>query len=108
MKRPKKIRLTEAISWIMLAVGASALIFSVVYASTILAFIGLGLAFWGAILLYIRDQEYTRKVLLDASVLPSLTTINQLVQKLNYKDNAVYLPPKYLKDPESSTRLWQK
>jgi hypothetical protein len=32
-------------------------------------------------------------------------TINQLVQKLNYKGNAVYLPPKYLKDPETSTRL---
>ena len=99
MKRPKKIRSTEAISWIMLAVGASALIVSVVYASTILAFIGLGLAFWGAILLYIRDKEYARKILLDASVLPSLTTINQIIQDLNFEGNAVYLPPQYFEDP---------
>jgi len=99
---------TKVTSWTLLGVGVAALITSIIYASSILTFIGLGLLFWGAILLYIRDQEYTRKVLLDASVLPSLTTINQLVQKLNYKGNAVYLPPKYLKDPETSTRLWQK
>jgi len=102
MKRPRKIRLTKAISLIMLAVGTSALIVSVVYASTILAFTGLGLAFWGAILLYIRDKEYTRKVLLDASVLPSLKTINQIIQELNYKGNAVYLPPKYSEYPEAT------
>jgi hypothetical protein len=100
-----KIDLTKATSWTLLGVGVAALIISIIYASSILTFIGLGLLFWGAILLYIRDQEYTRKVLLDASVLPSLTTINQLVQKLNYKGNAVYLPPKYLKDPETSARL---
>lgn len=93
---------TKVASWTLLGVGVAALIISIIYASSILSFIGLGLLFWGAILLYIRDQEYTRKVLLDASVLPSLTTINQLVQKLNYKGNAVYLPPKYFEDPETT------
>jgi hypothetical protein len=102
MKRPRKIRLAEAASWAMLGLGVSALIVSLVYFSTILALIGLGLAFWGAILLYIRDEQYTQKVLLDASVLQSLKTINQIIQELNYKGNAVYLPPKYFQDPEAT------
>lgn len=89
----------------MLIIGAAALIVSVIYASTILAFIGLGLTFWGAILLYIRDQEYTLRTLLDASSLPSLTIISQVIQELNYKGNAVYLPPKYFENPEI-TRIY--
>lgn len=99
MKRPKRIRSTEATSWAVLILGVTALIVSLVYSSTILVFIGLGLTFWGAILLYIRDKEYAQKVLLDASVSPSLSTINQIIQELNYKGNAVYLPPKYFQNP---------
>ena len=97
-----KTRLAKATSWTLLGVGAAALITSIVYVSSILAFIGLGLVFWGAILLYIQPEEYTKKVLLDAAVLPSLSTLNQIMQELNYKGKAIYLPPKYLKDPEAN------
>jgi hypothetical protein len=102
MKKPKKISLTQITSWTMLGMGAVALLSSIVYVSSILAFVGLGLVFCGALLLYIKNPEYTQKALLDASILPSLATLNQILQELNYKGKAVYLPPKYFEDPETS------
>jgi hypothetical protein len=86
----------------MLLVGAVSLLVSVGYNSSILAFIGLGLAFWGAILLYIRPEEYTKKVLLEAVLSPSLTTLCQLIRELRYKGERTYLPPKYFADLETT------
>jgi len=97
-----KTSLTKAATWMFLGVGSAALITSIVYVSSILAFIGIGLVFWGALLLYIQPEEYTKKVLLDAAVLPPLATLNQIIHELNYKGKAIYLPPKYLKDPEAN------
>ena len=97
-----RIRLANAVSLTMLGLGAAALLSSVFYTSTILAIIGLGLAFWGALLLYIRNPEYIRKDLLDASILPSLETINQIMQELAYEGKAIYLPPKYFENPETT------
>jgi hypothetical protein len=97
-----KISLTKAISWMLLSAGAVALSISIIYTSSILALIGLGLFFWGAVLTYIKTEEYIKKTLLDATALPSLETLNQILQELNYKGKAVYLPPKYFEDPESS------
>jgi hypothetical protein len=91
----------KVISWALLVCGLASLIVSIVYNSSILAFMGLGLTFWGALLLYLKTQEYTHK-LLDTSVLPSLNTLNQLIQELNYKGNPVYLPPEYFENPEST------
>jgi hypothetical protein len=101
-RRRHKISLTKAVSWILLSVGAIALIASVIYASSILAFIGLGILFWGAILTYIKTEDYIKGTLLDASVLPSLVTLGQILQEFNYKGKPTYLPPKYFEDPETS------
>ncbi|MGD9130326.1 MAG: hypothetical protein PVH73_01970 [Candidatus Bathyarchaeota archaeon] len=94
--------LTKVITFIFLVMGAIALFVSIVYASSILAFIGLGLVFWGAFLAYIQPEQYTKKVILDATVIPSIDTLNQIIQELNYKGKAIYLPPEYLKNPEAS------
>ena len=89
-------------SGIMLGVGATILVASIVYDSSILAFIGLSLVFWGALLLYIQPEEYTRKVLLDAAVTGSLKQLIQILQEAEYRGKAIYLPPKYFKNPETS------
>lgn len=102
MKKKMKIRLTTASSLTMFILGAIALIISILYTSTVLAFIGLSLAFWGALLLYVQDQDYTRTVLLDASTLPQLETLDQTLQELDYNGNAVYLPPRYFETPEKT------
>jgi len=98
----QKTNLTKAITWTFLGIGAISLILSVIYPSSILAFIGLGLVFWGAILAYIQPEQYTKKVILDSTVIPSLETLNKIIKELNYRGEAINLPPKYLKDPEAS------
>jgi hypothetical protein len=101
-KSRKKIGLPKALTWTFLVIGAISLLVSILYVSSILAFIGLGLIFWGAILTYIQTEKYTKQAVLDAALTPSVDTINQIIQELDYKGKAVYLPPKYLKDPEES------
>jgi hypothetical protein len=86
----------------MLLLGTISLVTSISYNSSLLAFIGLGFVFWGAILLYIKPEEYTRRNLLEAAISPSLTTLSQMIQELDYKGDATYLPPKYFTNPETT------
>jgi len=101
-EKKQKISFAKASGWGILGLGAAALVASIIYVSQILAFIGLGLIFWGIILTYIQTEEYVKENLLDKTVLPSLATLNQMIQELDYKGKAIYLPPKYLKDPEAN------
>jgi len=88
----------QSIGITMVVLGVAALIASIVENSEIPAFIGLGLTFWGAILLYIQDQDYTPTKILDASVTPTLETLNETIKAFGYEGSPVYLPPKYLKN----------
>ncbi len=81
------------IGFILLAIGALTLVGSVVNTSTVLAFIGLGLTFWGALLLFARPVKFVRGSLLDSTAISSYTTIDRIVQDLNYKGKPVYIPP---------------
>jgi hypothetical protein len=105
MKKSKRTRSARAAGWSMLGLGVVALAVSVLYTFMLLAFVGLGLAFWGAVILYIQPEDYTRKAVLDASMLPPLVTLNQMLQELDYRGDAVYLPPKYFANPEN-TRVY--
>lgn len=86
----------------LLLLGAVSLTVSIAYDSSILAFIGLGLIFWGAILLYIKPEQNVSKTLLEATLSPSLTTLNQMIQDLGYKGDTTYLPPKYFANPDTT------
>jgi hypothetical protein len=98
-KKPKHP--TKLTASILIMAGTAALLTSILYASPILAFIGLGLLFWGILFTYIRTEEYAKKALLDATTHPQQTTLNQIIQELNYKGTPIYLPPKYFKNPET-------
>jgi O-antigen/teichoic acid export membrane protein len=97
-----RINQTKLTSSILVAAGATALILSINYASSVLAFVGLGLVFWGIIFIYIRPEEYSKRALLDATVSPLLTTLDQIMKETNYEGKAVFLPPRYFSDPEAS------
>jgi hypothetical protein len=101
VRKKTKISLAKATGWIMLGLGAIALVASILFVSQVLAFIGLGLIFWGAILTYIQTEEYVKEELLDATATSSIAVLNQIIQELDYKGKAIYLPPRYLKDPEA-------
>lgn len=99
--RTFRIRI-EASGILVLLLGLAALAVSIVYTSQVLAFIGLGLTFWGAILTYIRSDEYVKGSLLNATATPILSTLNQTLNELDYNGKPVYLPPKYLNNPDET------
>jgi hypothetical protein len=86
----------------MLALGLISLFGSALYAQYVLAFIGLGLAFWGALLLYLRPSRYVRLDLLTASAASSMSDIERILVNMKLKENGIYLPPKNLKVYQSS------
>jgi len=96
----RKPNLAKPTGWTLVGIGIAILVLSIIYASSISAFIGLALLFWGIILTYIQTEEYARQILLDATTLSTLSTLNQIMQKLDCKGKAIYLPPKYFTDPE--------
>ena len=98
----RRVDLTRLICYILTSVGAIALALSINYDSSILAFVGLGLIFWGVILFYVRPENYVKEALLDKTTLPSLTNLNEIIKEIGYKGKGVYLPPKYFKSFESS------
>ncbi|RLG68609.1 MAG: hypothetical protein DRO11_08840 [Methanobacteriota archaeon] len=73
--------------------GVAALIFSVVKESQILAFIGLGLTFWGALFLFVRPVRYVKSKLLHSASLSSYLTIDRIIKDLKFKGKSYYIPP---------------
>ena len=88
------------LSSILITMGAIALFISVIYTSSILAFIGLGLLFFGITFTYVRSDEYVKKILLDTTVSSQQATLKHIIQELQYEGYIVYLPPKYFTSPE--------
>jgi hypothetical protein len=99
-KSSKGARPSRLLSLIMLLAGFFELIFSIVFTSSNLAFLGLGLIFFGAVLDYIRTDGYVKKVLLDATVI-SQVALNEVIRELGYAGQVIYLPPKYFDNPDT-------
>lgn len=99
------VTFSKVISFVLLILGAVSLVGAIAYSSTIPALIGLGLIFWGIILAYVQTEEYIKTAILETTVTPLLTTLNETLKTLDYKGKAVYLPPKFLNDPET-TRIY--
>jgi len=87
---------SEIIGLSLIPYGAIAFMLSVLFNSLILTYIGLGLTLWGALLLLIRKTKYVKNKLLDSTVMSSLTTIDQVIEALDYKGKSIYLPPRHL------------
>ncbi len=93
-----KINPPKLIASTLIITGAVAIALSIYYVSSILAFIGLGLVFWGIILTYVRSEEYAKKIVLDTTVSSQQATVDYIMRGLKYKNDVIYLPPKYFKN----------
>ncbi|MCW3986011.1 MAG: hypothetical protein NWE91_06355 [Candidatus Bathyarchaeota archaeon] len=82
---------------IFLIPGILSLAFSIYVTSSVLAFIGLGLTFWGALFFFVRPIKYVQSTLLDSTAITSYSTIDRIIKDLNYKGKSFYIPP-YPKD----------
>jgi len=79
----------------LLTLGAVGLISSIVFFSSILAFIGLGLTFWGALFFFIKPVAYVKAKLLDPTVVPSLIAVDKILSEEACQGKGLHLPPKY-------------
>ncbi|MBS7646641.1 hypothetical protein KEJ24_02215 [Candidatus Bathyarchaeota archaeon] len=82
-----KIGLALAIPGVLCLVGA------ILKDSNVLAFIGLGLTFWGALFFFVRPLRYVQSSLIDSTALPAYKTIDRIVADLKYKGKSYYIPP---------------
>jgi hypothetical protein len=93
-----KRRFLGKIGYVFIFFGISALASSIIYNSSILAFIGLGLTLWGGLFLFIKPTKYVKSSVFDSTTLSLLTNIDKILTELNYQGQAVHLPPRHLKE----------
>jgi hypothetical protein len=96
-----KIGKTKLIFILLSSVGAAAIAMSVYYTSSILAFIGLGLLFWGILLLYLTPTKHVKLEILNAIGFSTFTNLEKILTETYLGTRGIYLPPKYLTDFDS-------
>ena len=107
-RRTPNLRNEKLAASLLIIGGTTFLALSIVYDSSILAFVGLGTLFWGLILTYIGNKEYVRKILLETSTSSQLAIINEVIQETDYAGNAIFFPPTYFNIPETYKAYIQK
>lgn len=81
------------IGLVFLFSGALVLIASYLATSTVLAFIGLGLAFWGGLFLFARPVRFVKSIILDSTAISSYATVDRIIEDLNCSGKPIYVPP---------------
>jgi hypothetical protein len=89
--------ISNRIGIIFLVAGIFSIGFSVFANSEILALIGLGLTFWGALFFFITPNRYVERVLLESTAFSAYATIDRMMTDLKVSGKGYYIPP-YPKD----------
>jgi len=89
LRRQRKT--TTIVGYLLTAVGLVTLVASIVLASTVLAFIGLGLTFWGLLAFFIQPNRYVKSDLMNATAISSLRTIDKMMVGMGYREKGVYI-----------------
>jgi hypothetical protein len=92
----------DLVPYILLVFGLASLLSSVFYSSYVLAFIGLGLTFWGALFLYVKSTKYVKLELFNAASSSGLYNIERILATTKTGLKGIYLPPRNLQDHTSS------
>jgi hypothetical protein len=87
----KQRRTTTLVGCFLLGIGMAVLAVSIVFASTIAAFVGLGLSFWGALTFFIQPKNYIRSDLMNVTAISSLKTIDKMMLGMGYREKGVYI-----------------
>jgi hypothetical protein len=81
------------IAEIFLVSGIILLAISVFLSSQILAFVGLGLTFWGVLFILVTPQKQVEGNLLGITIIPEYLTIDRIINDLKPKGKAYWIPP---------------
>jgi hypothetical protein len=87
---------------VALITGVCTIVLSALNSSSFLAILGVSIAFWSALLLYLTPTKNVFLDLLNASASTSGSNIERSLIEFNSAEKGVYLPPKNLRDFESS------
>jgi len=85
--------LSSRIGPIFLFVGALVLSASYFTSSTVLAFIGLGLTFWGGLFLFARPVRFVKSDIVVSTTISSYAAIDRITEDLDYAGRPLYVPP---------------
>jgi hypothetical protein len=96
-----KIRRERLIAWLLLPAGTAVLLLALTYESAISAFVGLGFILWSMVLLYAGSKRYVEESMLTTLIFPPLADLDKLLEALDCKGKAFFLPPEFLSDFES-------
>ncbi len=88
----------EIIAYLLLTMGGIAIVFSFVFTSFLLAFIGLGLTFWSALIVFLRTTRYVKANLFETTPISSLRSIDQVISHFQCKGRGIYMPKTYFKE----------
>jgi hypothetical protein len=84
-------RTTNLVGVFLLLLGLVILAASVLFTSTISAFIGLGLTFWGLLAFFIQPTKYVKSDLMNATAISSLKTVDKMMVGMGYSEKGVYI-----------------
>jgi hypothetical protein len=95
------MKLASALPRILLLLGFVGIVVSILdlpFAnSTILVFAGLGLTFWGALLLYVKPEKYVKVRVVEAILASQLAAVNRLLSDPTHQRSVpVIFPPHFL------------
>ncbi len=77
---------------VLLLVGVFSSFSAVYYVNQILAFLGLGLIFWGVLFLLVLPSRYFEGSLLGSSAIASYVTIDRIVNSMEFTGKSYYIP----------------
>lgn len=87
----KRSRNTTLVGCLLLGIGLGALVAAIVFASTILTFIGLGLTLWGSLTFFVQPKNYVSSDLMNATAISSVKTIDKMMMGMGYREKGVYI-----------------
>src|SRR3972149_3156025 len=93
-RRPRWAR----VGYLFMYFGVISLAASILYNSSILAFIGLSLTLWGGLFLFIKPTKYVKLSVLDSATMSSFIDLDKILGELNFEGQGVHLPPRLLKE----------
>jgi hypothetical protein len=90
MMNPKEK--TSAVAASFVALGAVCIILSVFYVNQVLAFVGLGLTFWGAIFGFTRVGNMVEASFMDSTAKSNYSTLNRIMNNYTFAGKGYYIP----------------
>jgi hypothetical protein len=88
---------TARISLALIGVGGAAIAGSYFASSVIMTLAGLGLVFWGIVMLYVSPQRFVPEKVVESMSISMTKSIDKLLVSLNYNGRTIFLHPKHLK-----------